>query len=92
MMKITFTRLLLFGFAMILWSAGANAQVTVTAASPYLETFDSFTPEASTFPSAPTSFTLQPVSAGWTNLTNDNFDWYAYQDDCLLYTSPSPRD
>jgi hypothetical protein len=71
----------MFGFASLLWISGALGQVTVTPTSPYLETFDGFTVETSTFPSAPTSFLLQPTSAGWTNLTNDNFDWYAYSDD-----------
>ncbi|MFK7969714.1 MAG: hypothetical protein AB8F95_05070, partial [Bacteroidia bacterium] len=69
MMKITFTRFLLFGFAMILWSAGAYAQTVVTAANPYEEDFDSFTLCSTS------AGVACPLQAGWTNLASADYDW-----------------
>ena len=75
MMRLTFTRLLMFGFATLLWITGAFGQITVTPSSPYLETFDSFTTGSGGYT---TSFTLSPTSAGWSNVSGDGGDFQAF--------------
>ncbi|MEZ4686479.1 MAG: hypothetical protein R3B47_10555 [Bacteroidia bacterium] len=66
MMRIPFTRLLIFGLANILWCAGMLGQVTVTPTSPYLETFDNY----SNCSHSATAACAFPTGSLWTNVNS----------------------
>ncbi|MEZ4687944.1 MAG: hypothetical protein R3B47_18340 [Bacteroidia bacterium] len=89
MMRLTFTRLLMFGFATLLWISGAFGQITVTPSSPYLETFDSFSTGSGAYT---TSFTLSPTSAGWSNVSGDGGDFQAFSTAATSSNSGPNRD